>query len=122
MAEIGYGFPARLRLRKPADYKKVFANPLKFSDKYFTLLVVGNEFGYARLGLAIAKKNIRRAVDRNLLKRAARESFRMHQHQLGGFDIVVLAKKDALQVPLVQIRAALQKQWQKIISRCNPYS
>jgi ribonuclease P protein component len=116
------GFPPRLRLRKPAEYKKVFSNPLKFTDKYFTLLVIENELGFSRLGLAIAKKNIRKAVDRNILKRAIRESFRMHQQQLGVLDIVVLARKDALNVPSVQLRASLHKQWLKIISRCNPSS
>lgn len=122
MAEECYSFPPQVRLRKPADYKKVFANPLKFADKYFTLLVIVNEEEHPRLGLAIAKKNIRKAVDRNILKRAIRESFRMHQQQLGTLDIVVLAKKDALHVPLVQLRGSLQKHWLKIISRCNSYS
>lgn len=122
MAEEDKSFPPHVRLRKPADYKKVFANPLKFTDTYFTLLVVVNEYPHSRLGLAIAKKNIRKAVDRNILKRAIRESFRMHQQQLGTLDIVVLARKEALHVPLVQLRAALQKQWLKIISRCNSSS
>ncbi|MEQ1638647.1 MAG: ribonuclease P protein component [Methylococcales bacterium] len=122
MAEERYQFPPRLRLRKPAEYKKVFANPLKFSDKYFTLLVSANELEFSRLGLAIAKKNIRKAVDRNILKRAIRESFRMHQQQLGTLDIVVLARKEALNLPLGLLRDSLQKQWLKIISRCNSSS
>ncbi|MCX7087418.1 MAG: ribonuclease P protein component [Methylococcales bacterium] len=122
MTEECYSFPPRLRLRKPAEYKKVFANPLKFTDKYFTLLVAVNEYEHSRLGLAIAKKNIRKAVDRNILKRAIRESFRMHQQQLGTLDVVVLARKEALHVPLVQLRDSLQKQWLKIISRCNSHS
>ena len=121
MAEERYSFPPRLRLRKPAEYKKVFANPVKFSDKYFTLLVSMNELDHSRLGLAIAKKNIRKAVDRNIIKRAVRENFRMHQQQLGTLDIVVLAKKDALNAPLVELRNSLQKHWLKIISRCNSY-
>lgn len=122
MAEERYGFPPHLRLRKPADYKKVFADPLRFTDKYFTLLVRMNELDHSRLGLAIAKKNIRKAVDRNTLKRAIRESFRMHQRQLGALDIVVLAKKDALHIPLLQLRGSLRKHWLKIISRCSSYS
>lgn len=122
MAEESYNFPPHVRLRKPADYKKVFADPLKFSDKYFTLLVIVNEQAHSRLGLAIAKKNIRKAVDRNILKRAIRESFRMNQQQLGTVDIVVLAKKDALHVPLALLRGSLQKHWLKIISRCNSSS
>ncbi|NOT86407.1 MAG: ribonuclease P protein component [Methylococcaceae bacterium] len=122
MEQECYSFPPRLRLRKPAEYKKVFSNPLKFNDQYFTLLVSVNELEFSRLGLAIAKKNIRKAVDRNILKRAIRESFRMHQQQLGTLDIVVLARKEALNIPLVLLRNSLQKQWLKIISRCNSSS
>lgn len=121
MAEERYSFPPRLRLRKPAEYKKVFANPVKSTDKYFTLLAIQNELGHARLGLAIAKKTIRRAVDRNMLKRVIRESFRSQQWQLGTMDIVVLARKDALGIPVSQLRSALQKHWSKLVNRCDSY-
>lgn len=42
----------------------------------------------ARLGLVVAKKVLRRAVDRNRAKRAIRESFRLNQ-RLPAVDIVV---------------------------------
>lgn len=122
MAEERYSFPPHLRLRKPSEYKKVFANPIKSSDKYFTLLAIGNELTHSRLGLAIAKKTIRRAVDRNNLKRVIRESFRIRQRQLGTMDIVVLARKEALDISLSQLRSSLQKHWIKLSHRCNSYS
>lgn len=50
---------------------------------------------YARLGMAISKKIIKKAVDRNRIKRFLRESFRLNQQNLDCFDIVVLAKRDA---------------------------
>jgi len=43
--------------------------------------------------LAISKKAYKRAVDRNLRKRLARETFRLQQTQLGGLDMVVMAKR-----------------------------
>jgi ribonuclease P protein component len=46
--------------------------------------------------LAISKKIIRKAVDRNRIKRMIRESFRLNQQQLGYFDIVVLVKRDSV--------------------------
>lgn len=49
----------------------------------------------ARLGIVVAKKNIKLAVDRNRLKRLVRESFRKQQLGLLGLDIVVIIKKDA---------------------------
>jgi ribonuclease P protein component len=116
--EHNFEFPPQLRLKKPAEYKKVFAKPLKLSDKYFTLLAIKNEFDHPRLGLAIAKKNIRKAVRRNMIKRAVRENFRIQQRCLGNIDIVVLARREALDAPLELLRKSLEKHWLKLVSRC----
>jgi ribonuclease P protein component len=50
----------------------------------------------ARLGLAISKKRVRRAVDRNRLKRLARDVFRRHRAALAGLDVVVMARATAV--------------------------
>ena len=64
------------------------------------LLYTSNRKSHPRLGLAISKKIIRKAVDRNRVKRMIRESFRLNQQQLGCFDIVVLAKRDTVKLLL----------------------
>ena len=46
----------------------------------------------ARLGLVFGKKNIPRSVDRNRLKRVAREQFRLQNKLAGGIDIIVMAR------------------------------
>lgn len=113
-----FGFPPRLRLTKPAEYQKVFANPVKSSDRYFTLLAIRNEFNHPRLGLAIAKKNIKKAVNRNVIKRTVRENFRIQQQSLGGMDVVVLARREAVDAPLELLRKSLDKHWLRLVSRC----
>jgi ribonuclease P protein component len=110
-------FPSQLRLKKPAEFKKVFDKPIKSSDQYFTLLAIKNDFEYPRLGLAIPKKIIRKAVHRNVIKRAVRENFRIQQH-LGNLDIVVLARKDAADAPPELLRKSLERHWLKIVNRC----
>lgn len=112
-------FPNQLRLRTPADYKKVFANPSKSVDKYFTVLAVENRLNYPRLGLAIAKKSIKTAVARNRIKRAARESFRLQRQQIGNFDFVVLARGDALTAPSLILRKSLDRHWLKVVERAS---
>jgi len=52
-----------------------------------------NTLGYPRLGMVIGKKIVRRAVDRNYVRRILREWFRTHRGQLGGIDLVVRANK-----------------------------
>jgi len=109
-------------LTKAADYKKVFGNPVKTVDRFFTLLAVRNQLQHPRLGLAIAKKQINRAVARNLIKRTIRESFRLRQHQLDSLDIVVLARRDAGKAPRELLRRSLERHWQKLVDRCGLYS
>jgi len=118
VTEHNFGFSPQLRLKKPVEYKKVFARPVKSSDQYFTLLAIKNDFDHPRLGLAIAKKNIRKAVHRNMIKRAVRENFRMQQQSLGNIDIVVLARREAVDASLELLRKSLEKHWLKLVSRC----
>ena len=122
MTEHNFEFPPQLRLKKPAEFKNVFAKPVKSNDTYFTLLAVRNDFDHPRLGLAIAKKNIRKAVHRNVIKRAVRENFRLQQQNLGNIDIVVLARREAVDAPLELLRKSLEKHWLKLVTRCASYS
>jgi ribonuclease P protein component len=52
-----------------------------------------NDEGFARLGIVVGKRVARRAVDRSLLKRLVRETFRRQQHELGGFDLLVRPRR-----------------------------
>ena len=63
--------------------------------------------GQARLGLAIAKKRAKRAVDRNRIKRVARESFRYHQQQLHGCELVIMNRDGAGKVDASTLRSSL---------------
>jgi ribonuclease P protein component len=45
--------------------------------------------GAARLGVVVGKKQAPRAVTRNLIKRIARETFRLHSVQLAGWDVLI---------------------------------
>jgi ribonuclease P protein component len=115
---LNQDFPPQLRLKKAAEYKKVFTNPVKSTDRYFTLLAAQNDFAYPRIGLAIAKKMIKKAVDRNAIKRTVRESFRLQRHVMGNIDIVVLARKEALDASPDSLRKSLEKHWLKLVSKC----
>ena len=53
------------------------------------VITLPNTAGLARLGLVISKRALRRAVDRNRVRRWARDAFRMRQHRLPASDIVL---------------------------------
>ncbi|ANE56782.1 MULTISPECIES: ribonuclease P protein component [Methylomonas] len=122
MSAEGFGFPDQYRLGTPAEYKKVFANPVKSTDRYFTVLAVSNCLAHSRLGLAIAKKTIKKAVARNRIKRAARESFRLQRQHIVGIDIVVLARGDAASAASPILRKSLERHWLKLVERCDSCS
>jgi ribonuclease P protein component len=91
------GFPPHKRLRASREFGRVFAQPARASDRFFTVLARANDAGVARLGLAISRKVAKRAVDRNRLKRIARETFR--KQSLPALDFVILARVDAAAAP-----------------------
>lgn len=88
-----YSFSRSSRITSKADYAQVFNKPQRFSGKYWQVLAKNVQKPHPRLGLAIAKRVLNRAVDRNIYKRIAREVFRLNQHELKPLDFVVMAKK-----------------------------
>ncbi|MGB1701829.1 MAG: ribonuclease P protein component, partial [Cycloclasticus sp.] len=71
----------------------------------------------ARLGLAIAKKSVKKAVKRNLIKRIIRESFRRNKADLSGYDFVVLSRQNAATANKKQLAVSIEKHWKKL-ARC----
>jgi ribonuclease P protein component len=117
---IGHGFPRSRRLGTATDFQRVFEQSCKSADSRLTVLARANGKTYPRLGLAISKRNIRKAHDRNRLKRLIRESFRQRQQQLGGIDFVVMARSTALQADHETLFRSLQKHWAYLVKQCKP--
>lgn len=107
----GFHFPKRVRLLKPAEFKRVFEKPVKQNKGFFSVYARINDLDHPRLGLAIPKKAVRKAVHRNRLKRIFRERFRCDQARLTGFDIVILVQTKYDQVLENQILLRLEDVW-----------
>lgn len=110
-------FPRELRLTKPVQFKRVFSNPLKSSDRYLTVLFKPNELAIARLGLAIPKRNIKQANGRNRIKRLIRENFRILQREVSGFDVVVLARTPAKDCCSANLSKSILNHFKKIVAK-----
>ena len=117
---VSRGFSRQLRLLKPAEFKQVFSNACRVGSKHLTMLARPNHHGHPRLGMAISRKNVKRAVERNLIKRQLRESFRQHQAIIGHFDVVVLAKPGVDRLLKQRLREEIDSCWQKIAKKCEP--
>jgi ribonuclease P protein component len=114
-----FRFPKTHRLSTKADYDAVFDKPRKLHHKYLTVLFKANHKQHARLGLIVGKRASKFAYDRNKIKRVIRESFRLHQDKLKGFDVVVIAKTSCSKQDKAILREGINALWEKL-QRCSP--
>jgi ribonuclease P protein component len=94
-------FPKFYRLTKTDEFSSVFGFRKALKSRHFLLhyrLRAPEEAAGARLGLVVAKRLLRRSVDRNLIRRLAREHFRLLRCKLPSRDLILrlAAKPEAL--------------------------
>jgi ribonuclease P protein component len=115
-------FPAARRLRRKWEFDQLYARGQRLGNSHFGMTVHPNEFGQARLGLAVASKPFGGSVPRNRIRRLIRESFRLRQHDLPAVDLVVSARPRAKDVSPQELRASLEILWDKVKVQCAPSS
>lgn len=106
-----YRLQKEKRLLNAAAFERVFKKASRSRDKWFTVLCTQSDRDNPRLGMAISKKNCRLATDRNRIKRVVRESFRQHQADLQGLDIVVMNQVAAAQASNKELFASMAGHW-----------
>jgi len=136
-------FTRQSRLLHPEQFRAVFnGHPDTVSDRFFRLLAISRrqpqpgsidaleQVADCRLGLAIAKKTVPKASQRNRIKRQIREAFRHFQpsqqaklchceyagHVMqsetarrSALDIVVLARSAAANASKAELRASIEQ-------------
>lgn len=111
---VAAGFPETARLRSAREFRRVFERGRRRADDCFTVIAAPGEHCRARLGLAIAKRRVPRAVDRNRIKRIVRESFRRHAAGLPAVDIVILARSGLAHRDNSRLFASLDGHWRNL--------
>jgi ribonuclease P protein component len=87
------------------------------SSEFLQVFAKPNDLAHPRLGLVIARKIERLAVNRNRIKRELREAFRAQQGQLVGLDLVLRLRR-----PLRQAGSGLAREAGKLmiqLQRCR---
>lgn len=107
-------FPREVRLTHKSEYQHVFANATAVRDRHFTVLVCQSELETPRLGMVVAKKKAKRAVDRHRIKRIIRESFRNARVSLPVVDMIVLSQASAASANSDQLSESLNRIWKKM--------
>jgi ribonuclease P protein component len=80
-------------LKTRGDYQRVFRRGVRVDGPLFLMVAAPNDHGFARLGLAAARK-LGGATVRNRAKRLLRECFRKNKLPGLGADLVLLPKAD----------------------------
>ncbi|MBB1088655.1 ribonuclease P protein component [Lysobacter sp. SG-8] len=119
-------FPPSARVRAKRDFDRIFKHgrrvalpvlALHYSfDEASTPAAAADAYARpagARLGLAVSRKVDPRAVGRNRIKRALRESFRGHRHRLPAGDYVVVARPAAARETGDRLRQAFENLLQR---------
>ena len=119
---MSHQFTRDQRLLTSADFQRVFDNPLKLADSFFTVLAKKRSEGcHCRLGLAIAKKQLKRAVDRNRIKRLIRETFRQEPsfEDQAAIDIIVMTRHSVRAKTNAELQQSLQQLFAQVLSKLD---
>lgn len=76
LARPRLGLPREARLHRPEEFRLALRSRRRRRGRWFTLMLVITTDQPNRLGLVVARRVIPSAVERNRLKRLAREAFR----------------------------------------------
>ena len=115
-------FPRNYRLVSQSEFKSLFNQSEKVSQRYLLALYKPNQKTHARIGIVVGKRVANSAVVRNKIRRIVRESFRAHQVSLTGLDIVVIARQQCDSQDKIQLREGINKLWQKLITQYQKVS
>jgi ribonuclease P protein component len=86
------GLSRRHRFVGRGAFAAALRSPRKLRGTSLLLHVAAGPAGVSRLGLSVPKRQAPRSVDRNRLKRIAREAFRQHGARGIGLDLVFTAR------------------------------
>jgi ribonuclease P protein component len=88
-----YKLTRQIKLIKTDDFSSVFNLRRRIATSHLIFRYKPNQLDTPRLGLIVAKKNTKLAVNRNYARRVLRELFRLNQHNLPAVDLVIQVQK-----------------------------
>jgi ribonuclease P protein component len=106
--------PPQRRIRRKREFDQIKAEGRRMGNGHFGLTVKPCDSGGPRIGLAVSIKVAGNGVERNRIRRVIRESFRLRQHDLPAFDLVVSARGRARGADRRELRASLAELWSKL--------
>lgn len=123
--KLDFSLPKAQHVRKPAEFRHVYANGKRFDGRFMSAFVLPNNLDRHRLGITASRKGVGNAVQRNRAKRLLREAFRLSKIELKNlrnhYDFVLNARRNLLKVKLPEPLADFQKLIGQIASKENSF-
>jgi ribonuclease P protein component len=107
------------KLVKTDDFSSVFSLRKRIANKHLVMRYRPNALNRPRLGLIVAKKTAKLAVQRNYMRRVLRELFRLNQHHLPALDLVVQVQKIFEKPDFRQIKQEFEYLMHKLSTSSN---
>lgn len=108
-----YAYPKSKRILKTSDYRQIYDEGKRLSNREFLLFCKEGAQANTRIGISVSKV-VGKAAKRNYYKRILREILRTHYNKLlSGKDIVVVAKKEILNQSFGKIQESLLSLFKK---------
>jgi ribonuclease P protein component len=104
-----YRFRPCHRLTSTAQFERVYRAGRRAGDGLFAVNALGNELGYARLGMSVSIKTVGNSVRRNRVRRIIREVFRHRHAAFPPLDFVVTSRPGARGADRPAIMTSLER-------------
>lgn len=103
---VEFRLPKQAKLVKTDDFSSVFNLRKRIANKHIIMRYRPNHKTGARLGLIVAKKTAKQAVQRNYMRRVLRELFRLKQYELPAVDMVIQVQKVFEKPDFIEVKQA----------------
>ena len=89
------------RVKRSQDFDNIIRKKQSFANRQFVIYYQKNNLDHMRLGISVSKK-LGKAFERNKIKRYIRETFKTRKELVKNYDIIVIARQGAKDMPFLE--------------------